>query len=657
VKLAARYAAIADPDRGAGPLATLTGDGLRTASTGWRWLEYVALAGVLAVAAGLRLYRLDAQSLWYDEGISAYQLTRDFLGILQAAAGDTHPPLYYWTLKVWSGAFGLSEWGLRSLSAVGGVATVLLTWVIGRALLGAGAALLAALLLAVSPLAVYYSQETRMYGLVPALALSAVWLGVRWLRSGRSGWTASLGLYPVVAAAALYTQYLGAMMLAALNLAVVPALLRQPRRLVTWLTAQAAVAMLFAPWLPTFVEQLTQRSLNTSPRTASNLLVQASAAVSFGPFADASGLQISALILPSLAALGVALMRRSATMALLLGLLALVPLAGVLGMGLRNGLFEVRYLVLALPGLTLLAGAALAGLAVNRLRLLSLLAAGLLFALLVPSVAALARQYFDPATFRDDYRGLARDIQAHAREGDAVVLDAGNQWEVFSFYYAGPASVYRLPERRPIDLASTRARLDEIRQRHKRVWMVLWASREGDPSGFIEDWFSANAFQGSHTWYGTVQLLLYAFPSSGDPGRVPLDVVLDNGARILAFTLQDARAAPGETVGLTLYWRAERPIQERYKVFTQLLNAEPSVVAQRDSEPVGTLRPTPTWQVGEEIPDNYGIVLPADVPPGHYALIVGMYDSDSGRRPAIRDVSGRPLGDHLVLGQVEVTGK
>src|SRR5881628_3390484 len=90
------------------------------------------LVGVAAVAAGLRWFRIDAQSLWYDEGISAHQLTRSFPEILRAAALDTHPPLYYWTLKAWSETVGASEIGLRSLSAVWGVATVALTFLIGR---------------------------------------------------------------------------------------------------------------------------------------------------------------------------------------------------------------------------------------------------------------------------------------------------------------------------------------------------------------------------------------------------------------------------------------------------------------------------------------------------------------------------------------------
>ncbi|MBV8719102.1 MAG: glycosyltransferase family 39 protein, partial [Chloroflexi bacterium] len=136
---------------------------------------YGPLVGVAALAAALRWYRIDAQSLWYDEGISAHQLMRSFPEILRAAALDTHPPLYYWTLKVWGEAFGSSELALRSLSAVWGVAMVVLTFLIGRRLFGTVVGAVAAVLVAAAPLAVYYSQEVRMYAQVTALALLAAY--------------------------------------------------------------------------------------------------------------------------------------------------------------------------------------------------------------------------------------------------------------------------------------------------------------------------------------------------------------------------------------------------------------------------------------------------------------------------------------------------
>src|SRR5919201_3936682 len=106
-------------------------------------MRWWPLVGVVALATALRWFRIDAQSLWYDEGLSAHQLTRSFGEILHASALDTHPPGYYWTLKAWAEVIGSSELALRSLSAVWGVAAVVLTFLIGRRLFGTLAASIA----------------------------------------------------------------------------------------------------------------------------------------------------------------------------------------------------------------------------------------------------------------------------------------------------------------------------------------------------------------------------------------------------------------------------------------------------------------------------------------------------------------------------------
>ena len=71
------------------------------------WLPWL----IVALAVGLRLWRLDGQSLWADEGNSAALALRSWADISRAAAADIHPPLYYWLLNLWVKIFGLSENG------------------------------------------------------------------------------------------------------------------------------------------------------------------------------------------------------------------------------------------------------------------------------------------------------------------------------------------------------------------------------------------------------------------------------------------------------------------------------------------------------------------------------------------------------------------
>ena len=93
-------------------------------------------------------------------------------------AQDIHPPLYYALLHAWAALLGTGPAALRLLSLVVGVLTIPLLYLVARRMLSTRAALLAALLLTISPLHVYYSQEVRMYGLVALLSvgvLAAAW--------------------------------------------------------------------------------------------------------------------------------------------------------------------------------------------------------------------------------------------------------------------------------------------------------------------------------------------------------------------------------------------------------------------------------------------------------------------------------------------------
>jgi mannosyltransferase len=588
------------------------------------------LGVVAALAAALRWFRIDAQSLWYDEGISAHQLTRSFPEILRAAALDTHPPLYYWTLKAWGDTLGASELGLRSLSAAAGLLAVVLTWLIGRRLFGPLAATLAALLLAVAPLAVYYSQEVRMYAQVTALGLLAVYAYTR-----RWPW-----LYALAGIATLYTQYLGAAILIALNLHALAWWRAQTRReWLTWVAANAAIALAFLPWLPTFLAQQSH-ALNTSPRTATGLVVDTLTAYG-GGIVHGDVFLTTGGVLVALAVLGTVLWRdrRAASLGLLIWL---APLALVIVLGLRSGLFELRYLVLSLPGLALLAAAGIVRLARHPLA-----AVGVGLTALAPAALALSAQYFDPTLARDDYRGLVAFIQAEARPSDVVVLSAPNQTEVFGYYYRGPLATVGLPAQRPIDAQDTVQRLERLRAAYGRVWLVSWAMNEADPRGVISNWIAQNGFQASHQWYGSVQLALVGFgPADAPTERV--HAALDNGIVLEGYRLSSRSLKPGETLALTLLWRADSaPSAEHWKVFTHLLNGGSQVVAQRDAEPVDNLRPTTSWEPGERIEDNYGITVPPNLPAGSYTLEIGMYAGDI--RAAF---AGQ--GDHLVLGQIEV---
>ena len=140
--------------------------------------NYLALLAILLLAFALRVYRLDSQSLWYDEAVTAQVASQGIGELTRWTADDIQPPLYYYAAAGWLRLAGRGEWALRFPSAFFGTLTVPLMWAVALRLFGRGrsgrvAALAAALLTALSPLYVYYAQEARMYTQLTFLGLLA----------------------------------------------------------------------------------------------------------------------------------------------------------------------------------------------------------------------------------------------------------------------------------------------------------------------------------------------------------------------------------------------------------------------------------------------------------------------------------------------------
>ncbi|MEJ5199707.1 MAG: glycosyltransferase family 39 protein, partial [Anaerolineae bacterium] len=188
---------------------------------------------VLLVGTALRLFRLGADSLWYDETVSTLLAGSPLPELIRHTAGDIHPPLYYMLLRGWLIAMGYPagradahgiglEFSAAFFSLFFGVLLIALTYVLARRFAGARVALIAAALVAFSPYHIWYGQEVRMYtlgaglGVVATLALA---MGiVRHMshvkRQASLGWWA---IYAVAAAAGMYTLYYFAFLLVALN--------------------------------------------------------------------------------------------------------------------------------------------------------------------------------------------------------------------------------------------------------------------------------------------------------------------------------------------------------------------------------------------------------------------------------------------------------
>ncbi len=130
----------------------------------------------------------------------------------------------------------------------------------------------------------------------------------------------------------------------------------------------------------------------------------------------------------------------------------------------------------------------------------------------------------------------------------------------------------------------------------------------------------------------------------------PLDVAFGDQIELLGYDLDRSEMRAGESVTLTLVWRALRSPDADYTVFTHLLDAAGAQRGGRDNPPLNGAYNTSRWVAGEVIVDAYVIPLAADAPPGEYAIEIGLYRFDTGARLPLS--SG---GDALRLATIQVT--
>ncbi|HEC35001.1 MAG TPA: phospholipid carrier-dependent glycosyltransferase, partial [Anaerolineae bacterium] len=173
------------------------------------------------------------------QGLSLHRLAR-VMGPMIRQNG----PLYFFLLQGWVAMTGHSVYALRFLSLWFGVLSVPLTYVLGRRLLGRTAGALAAALAAASPYLVWYGQEVKMYSLISALALLAIYSLRRAVDGGGKRWWVG---QVIVTSLAFYTHVWSALLV---PVQVVLLLSWWPRWRRRWPEALVSLALLTLPYLP-----------------------------------------------------------------------------------------------------------------------------------------------------------------------------------------------------------------------------------------------------------------------------------------------------------------------------------------------------------------------------------------------------------------------
>ena len=209
--------------------------------------HWIILILILALGAFLRFYGLAHQPIWLDEALTIHVAKMDPAEMIDWLKIDVHPPLFYFLLHGWMKLFGSGEAAVRALPALFGFLLLPALYWVGAALFGRRAGLLAALAAAVSVFHARFSQEVRMYTLLPLLGLLSLYFLYKAVLENKIRYWIGYGL---LMTATLYTHNYGAFIAAAGVVFFIIIALGQKLNWVKFLIVNGLVGLAFLPWLP-----------------------------------------------------------------------------------------------------------------------------------------------------------------------------------------------------------------------------------------------------------------------------------------------------------------------------------------------------------------------------------------------------------------------
>lgn len=636
----------------------------------------VGLLAVLVLGAALRGWRLqqlgdfdfdEVAAVWY-----ARSLPLDIIAAI-AEAPFEHPPLYYMALHYWSTWFGEQEPIVRWLSVPFGVLLIPATYQLARMYLRPWPSVLAAGVVAVSPMLIFFSREARMYAAAALFGTLALWLFERTMRRGRPRDWLWLALTIVVGA---YVDYTAALAVVAMNLSLPWRFREQRRRVHMFVALELACLAAALPWV--LLARGVQDSLpafgtgGLGPGLIREVAASAWLDVFVGDAAVRGGGRAGALVagvLGALVVVGVALALARRTAGLLLAQVAAV--LGFLGLLLIfDKDYQSRYLLPAIPALAVLAAVPFS-LAPRRSWATAPAAVVVVVALAGPVYAS--RAYYDDYR-RGDYRSITSTIENLARprrpgrdEGkfrDAVVLAGpwqGWYWRHYFPDFLDKVDVWFLPEEVPpaVTAKEVSSKLERAANNHRRLWVVLAGLAQADPEGHVEAWLSSQWQARSEIYRnGVLQLYMTNVLDLVDRrGHVELDG--DFQVDMIQFSGTRADQGPreaGDGVRFTVFIRALRPVDYDLRLRVWLRTPSGVIYAKDLYAQDRFLQRTSQWQPDEKHQLRTALWVPAEAEPGSYEAFVAFLRPDDRPLTAVGRLAriDHPGVDYLWLGPVEI---
>lgn len=628
---------------------------------------------LLCVAAlALRSWRLEFQSLWWDEGVSIFlasQSIRD-LTVAKDFGIDLHPPGYHLLLAGWTALAGPSVFSSRLLSVFAGVMTVPMVARFTQALgltgekrmsdgsfeghALSGAAIVAGALAAVSPIDVFYSQESRMYPFLPAIGAASLLATVRVAES--NGWGRWL-VWAAVNAIGIYVFYYLAFLSATEGLVLLAIAVRSYRsgfathRISRWAISQAALIIACVPWIIVLTRRLLGNSLAVPTQTEVHLTLIRYVLDNWQDFTvgftSPPGRPVVLGLWAALTLIGaIVLCRRSSSGgAIALGAI-LVPLAAAGAVLLFRPFYYPRFALFVLVPLWALV--AIGVTASARFRIIGTIAVALLV------VGNSWTWYAERTTPRsgyapDDYRTVFATLAERIQPGDYVL--GGYPWQ------AGYARAYFWrfdPEVRYIRSPIDSAQIADLMVSSGRVWTITYSPDQKFDPDPVETALAARNPTAVIDQYGDTRVRLFAYPHFREETKVA--AVLDHKIVLQRSAPLPLAVKPGNVIPVVLRWGGLAATGGDYTVFVHLVGPDGKLWGQVDSPPLHGLFSTREWTTGADIVDRYNLPVNPSAPPGEYLVEVGMYNPHYGERLTVGKMSVPVSDNQILVGTVTVTG-
>jgi uncharacterized membrane protein len=451
--------------------------------------EFVLLVVLLLLSATLRFVGLTAESLWYDETYSVWIAEMDIDSLRVLWEMPVQFPAYYVLLHWWGRLFGLGETSMRTIGALLGTVTVIPMYYLGKALFGREVGRVAALLLAINPYHVWYSQEVRMHSwavLFTAVSLYAFWRLVN--RGHWAWWLAHLFFTGLT----FHLHYYIGFLIIAENVYVIGRVWREHGRLFSpgvwrdlrgWVLEQVALVAIMVPGIIVFLIKLLElrewdwlaerhgppgipEVLTLLSEYATGIDFAAPKAVMWAILALFGGLGVWGVVRWGRRAWASGRWDAPQMQGLLLTLLTLgLPLALMFIIGQFYSVWVTRYLLPFLPLFLLLVALGVAELPGRVTQV------GALMIIVALSLIALGNTY--SLQQKEDWRGVAFYLAQRVTSEDTIVLMDEETRVPFDYYY-GTGSA-RVEISRFADAAALDEAVAELQRIHGggEVWLVI----------------------------------------------------------------------------------------------------------------------------------------------------------------------------------------